>query len=153
MPRYIAAGIKVNERGGRMDVIIHGADSETYHGRPMTFQFFSEDTDKELCVWVDEHTATGAFFDWCETLPHHCLNVVYCHNLEFDLPEFLWSLKEQLITQGGDFKIESGGWYLHGVYGRPTFCRMTHRKSSRMILIVDSFLWFQGTLAKAAELF
>jgi hypothetical protein len=119
----------------------------------MTLQFFSDDTDEETCIWVDEHTGTQAFFDWCETVPRHCLNVVYCHNLDFDLPEFLWSLKEQLITLGGDFTIETGGWLIRGVYGRPTFCRMKHRKSSRMILIVDSFLWFQGTLAKAAELF
>ncbi len=153
VPRYVKQGIRKNERGGRMDIIVHGADSETFHGRPMTLQFFSDDTEEETCLWVDEHTATDAFFDWCESLPRHCLNVVYCHNLDFDLPEFLWSMKHELITQGGDFTIETGGWLLRGVYGRPTFCRMTHRKSNRMILIVDSFLWFQGTLKKAAELF
>ncbi len=136
-----------------MDIIVYGADSETYHGRPMTLQFFSEDTDSEECLWVDEHTATQGFFEWCESLPRHCLNVVYCHNLDFDLPEFLWSVKEQLVTTGGEFRIECGGWLIRGVYGRPTFCRMTHRKSSRSILIVDSFLWFQGTLKKAADLF
>lgn len=136
-----------------MDVIVHGADSETYHGRPMTLQFYSDDLGYEECLWVDEDTATQGFFEWAESLPHQCLNVVYCHNLDFDLPEFLWSMKEQLITAGGDFRIEQGGWTIHGVYGRPTFCRLTNRKQNRQILIVDSFLWFQGPLKKAAELF
>lgn len=136
-----------------MDIVVHGADSETLHGKPMTLQFFSEDTDDEICIWVDEETATEAFIDWCNEQPRHCLNVVYCHNLDFDLPEFLWSVKHELITKGGDYQIEIDGWIIRGVYGRPTFCRMTNRKQNRSILIVDSFLWFQGTLAKAADLF
>lgn len=135
-----------------MDVIVHGADSETYHGRPMTLQFYSGDLDYEECLWVDEHTATQGFFEWAESLPRHCLNIVYCHNLEFDLPEFFWSFKEQLITAGGDFDLELGGWRIRGVYGKPTFARMTHRKSSRSIMLLDSALWFQTTLKKAAEI-
>jgi len=153
VPRHVAAGIKPNHKGGRMDVIVHGADSETFHGRPMTLQFYSGDLEYEQCLWVDEHTATQGFFEWAESLPRQCLHVVYCHNLDFDLPEFFWSFKEELITAGGDFTIEHGGWSIRGVYGRPTFARLTHRKQNRQILIVDSFLWFQGTLAKAAELF
>lgn len=136
-----------------MDIIVHGADSETLHGRPMTLQFYSADTEKESCIFVDEHSATDEFFDWCEAVPRKCQNVVYCHNLDFDLPEFFWSFKEELITAGGDFEFEVDGWHIRGVYGRPTFVRMTHRKQNRQILIVDSFLWFQGTLAKAADLF
>lgn len=136
-----------------MDVIVHGADSETYHGRPMTLQFFSGDMEYSECLWVDEHTATQGFFEWAESLPHQCLHVVYCHNLDFDLSEFFWSFKEELITAGGDFDLQHGGWHIRGVYGRPTFARLTNRKQNRTIFIVDSFLWFQGTLAKAAELF
>ncbi len=136
-----------------MDIIVHGADSETYYGKPMTLQFYSGDMEYEECLWVDEDTATQGFFEWAESLPVQCLHVVYCHNLEFDLPEFFWSFKGELITAGGDFNVNHGGWHIYGVYGRPTFVRMTHRKRNRQILIVDSFLWFQGTLKKAAELF
>lgn len=135
-----------------MDVIVHGADSETYHGKPMTLQFFSGDLEYEQCVWVDEKTATKAFFEWANEVPRKCLNIVYCHNLEFDLPEFFWSFKEQLITAGGTFDIERTGWRIRGVFGKPTFARLTHRKQNRSILIVDSALWFQTTLKKAAEI-
>jgi len=136
-----------------MDVIVHGADSETYHGKPMTLQFYSEDTDYEECLWVDEHTATTGFFEWANTLQRHCLHIVYCHNLEFDLPEFFWDFKEGLITAGGDYDIELGnGWRVRGVYGKPTFTRLTNRRQNRSVMILDSALWFQTTLAKAAEI-
>ena len=135
-----------------MDVIVHGADSETYCGRPMTLQFFSGDMDYSECLWVDEHTATQAFFEWADSLPRHCLHVVYCHNLQFDLPEFFWSFKEMLITAGGDFDLQLAGWRIRGVYGSPTFVRLTHKKQNRSIMILDSFLWFKTSLAKAAEI-
>lgn len=136
-----------------MDVIVHGADSETYHGRPMTLQFYSGDMEYEQCLWVDEHTSTQGFFEWADSLPRHCLHVVYVHNLEFDLPEFFWSYKEQLITTGGDFHFDVDGWHVSGVYGKPTFCRLTHRHQSRQILIVDSYYWFAGSLKNAAKLY
>ena len=153
VPRHVAQGIKPNHKGGRMDVIVHGADSETLHGRPMTLQFFSDHMEYETCLWVDEDTATQGFLEWAESLPRRCLHVVYCHNLDFDLPEFLWSVKDELITLGGDFHIEIDAWIIRGVYGQPTFCRMTNRSKNISILIVDSVLWFQGSLAKAAKLF
>lgn len=134
-----------------MDVVIHGADSETFHGRPMTLQFFSDDTEQEVCLWVDEHTATDSFFDWLETLPRKCLNLVYCHNLDFDLPEFFWSMKEELVTAGGAFEFTCDGWDISGVYGTPTFCKMRHRKRDISVMILDSFSWFTGSLAQAAK--
>lgn len=136
-----------------MDIIVHGGDTETYHGLPMTLQFYSGDMDYSECLWVDEHTATQGFFEWAESLPIKCLHVLYVHNLQFDLPEFFWSFKEQLISPTGQFDIQEGDWLVHGVFGAPTFCRVTNKRRSISILIVDSFLWFQGPLAKAAELY
>lgn len=153
VPKYIRNGIKRNDRGGRMDVIVHGADSETYYGRPMTLQFFSDDMEYETCLYVGPDNATDGFLEWADGLPKKCKHIVYVHILQFDLPEFLWSVKGQLISPSGDFDINIGDWHIHGVYARPTFCHMTNRKTKTHILIVDSFLWFQGTLAKAAELY
>lgn len=144
-------GITPNERGGRVDVVIHGADTETYHGRPMSFQFYSEDVRERVIVFVNAETATREFFRWVSGLRADCLHVVYCHNLDFDLPEFLWGIKEKLITAGGEFEFTYGGYTCRGVYGKPTFMRITSKR--RQVLIVDSFLWYQGSLAAAGELF
>lgn len=136
-----------------MDIIVHGADTETYYGMPHTLQFFSDDMEYETCIWVDDSTATSEFIRWADKLPRMCLHVVYVHNLEFDLPEFFWSVKEKLLSVAGNFSFQIGQWNITGVYGKPTFCRMTNRKRNTTILIVDSFLWFQSSLAKAADLF
>ena len=136
-----------------MDIIVHGGDTETYRGLPMTLQFFSADMEYSECLWVDEHTATQGFFEWADSLPTRCSNILYVHNLQFDLPEFFWSFKEQLITPSGEFQIQQGDWYIHGVFASPTFCRLKNSRRHISIMIVDSFLWFQGSLAKAAELY
>ncbi len=151
IPRYLREGITPNSRGASMYTYVYGADTETLHGKPMTLQFYSEDTDCNEIFWVNEHNALDTTLDWCATRKRDVVHVVYCHNLQFDLPEFLYGAHEFLIEPGGAFDFEVGEWRLRGVYGAPTFCRMTSKR--RRILFVDSLLWFQGTLAKAAELF
>lgn len=136
-----------------MDVLIYGADTETLDGEPMTLQFFSADTDCSDLFFVNAKNATTKFMQWINKLPRHCLNVIYCHNLDFDLPEFLWGVKEKLISAGGSFEFEIGEWKLSGVYGQPTFCNLSNRQSNKRVLIVDSFSWYTGSLANAAKAF
>jgi hypothetical protein len=57
------------------------------------------------------------------------------------------------LSAAGDFKFTVGDWKVNGVYGAPTFARLSNRRRNVQILIVDSFLWFQGSLEKAAQLF
>lgn len=137
-----------------MYTCIYGADTETLHGKPMTLQFYSEDTDCNEIIFVNEHTALSATLDWCNARKLDAIHVVYCHNLTFDLPEFLYGVHTELAQPGGQFDFEIENWRIRGCYGAPTFCRFTHLKNKRRrILFVDSFLWFRGSLAKAAELF
>ena len=137
-----------------MRKFVWGADSETYEGKPHTLQFYSEDFDAapEHCIWTDETSAVAAFFDWVSYLPTKSLHIVYCHNLQFDLPEFFWDYHQELI--GGEFEFHPfGDWKVSGVYGRPTFAKVYSRSKQIHILIVDSFAWFSGSLAQAADLF
>jgi hypothetical protein len=119
----------------------------------MTLQFFSEDLDYEEIVWVDETNATDAYIEWADGLPARMLHVVYVHNLAFDLPEFLWAVKEKLAESATEYNFDIGEWTFHGFYGSPTFCRMVNKRQNKTVMLVDSFLWYQGSLAKAAELF
>lgn len=136
-----------------MDVYIHGADSETLHGAPLSFQFFCPELRENEIIFVTPETATDEFISWCDSLPVRTSHVIYVHNLKHDLPEFFWECKEWLLSPAGDFDFTAGDWKVRGVYGAPTFCRLSNRKRNVQILIVDSHLWFQGTLAAAAELF
>src|SRR3970282_2652768 len=107
-PRWLRdKGIRPNEKGGRVDVLIYGADSETLHGEPMTLQFFSKDVKLNELHWVNKKTAQRTFLAFCNRLQRDCLHVVYVHNLDFDLPEFLWGSHSKLIGEGsGEYKFQ-----------------------------------------------
>lgn len=136
-----------------MRKFIYGGDTETIDGEPMTFQFFSESPHKSELLWVDPTKATRTFLRWCKTLATKAEHVVYVHNLSFDLVSFFWDRKDKLVTTtSGEFDFTYDGWHIAGVYGAPTYARMTDG-SSRVVLLVDSFSYYRATLAKAADVF
>jgi hypothetical protein len=133
---------------------IYGADTETLEGAPMTFQFFSELPACADLLWVDPNDATRTFLRWCRSLPTKAQHVVYIHNLEFDLVSLFWDRKAELIkTSDGEFAFVVDGWRISGVYGAPTYARVTDRGSTRSIMLIDSYSYYRASLAKAAEVF
>ena len=119
----------------------------------MTLQLYSEQANVNALLFVNENNATAKFFKVIESLRSKCQHVIYCHVLDFDLPEFFWSVKEKLVAiSGGEYEFTYGDWHVSGVYGKPTFARMHNKRRQMTVLIVDSFLWFQTALAKAAEI-
>lgn len=135
-----------------MDKYIYGADTETLEGEPMTLQFYSEDCACESIHFVNSKSASKTFLEWCSKRKKNVAHVVYVHNLGFDLPEFLWGYHAKLIGPGGDFSFKIGSWLITGVYGSPTFCKLSNGHNLS-ITIVDSWSFFRGSLAKGAELF
>lgn len=157
-----------------MDKIIYGGDSETVRGKPNSFQFYSEDIACNDIIFVNESNALQKFIDWCNKRKRGMQHVIYVHNLAFDLIEFFWGCHEKLVAgnasdrrsgrtgnhsqntystgQSGDFAFTVRGWSVHGVYGTPTFCRMSRGKDLS-ITIIDSFSYFRGSLAQAAQLY
>lgn len=135
-----------------MDKYIYGGDTETLHGEPMTLQFYSEDVACSDIYFVSPANAARTFLDWCKRRKRNALHVVYIHNLSFDLPELLWGKHANLIGPGGNFEFKFGSWSITGVYGTPTFCRLSNGHDIS-VMLVDSFSYFRGSLAKGAELF
>lgn len=129
---------------------IYGGDSETCEGLPISLQFYSEDDDCCEIIEVDEYTACKSFLQWCGERDRDYLHVVYVHNLAFDLTEFFYGVHAQLDGIGGSFDFQVGKWHVYGSSGKPTFCRISDNK--RRIILVDSFLWFQTSLDKAAKI-
>jgi hypothetical protein len=152
IPAYIRSGIKPNDRGGRLDRIIYGGDTETVEGEPNTLQFYSEDIACSDIYFVNNKTSLKTFIKWCDKRKTRAEHVVYVHNLKFDLVEFLYGEHEALVGDGGEFAFTVGDWNVTGVYGTPTFARFTKHHSSS-ILLIDSFSFFRGSLAEAAKLF
>lgn len=135
-----------------MDKIIYGADTETHEGEPMTLQFYSEDIACDEIHYVGPGNAAKTFIKWCKSRKRNIAHVLYIHNLGFDLIELLWGHHPKLVTSGGEFEFKIEGLFFTGVYGTPTFCRITNGHDLS-ITLVDSFSFFRGSLAKAATLF
>lgn len=150
VPRYLAEGIKPNTKGSRLDKFIYGADTETVRGKPLSLQFYSEDCACDEIYFVNAESARANFLEWCASRKKKVQHVVYVHNLSFDLVEFLWGSHDKLAV--GEFDFQIGKFRISGVYGTPTFARITtgHGVS---IIVVDTFSYFRGSLAKAANLF
>lgn len=135
-----------------MDKIIYGGDTETVRGKPNSIQFYSEDIACDEIHFVDYKTAAKKFLQWCSSRKRNVQHVVYIHNLAFDLIELLWGYHERFTANGGEFEFSIGKWNVRGLYGTPTFCTL-RSGHDRAVVLVDSFSFFRGTLASAAELF
>ena len=134
------------------EIVVCGADSETQHGPPISFQFYSDDSSRfTAIIQVDSENATRLFLRHldrnCDPSRHYR---IYGHYLEFDLLSFLWIAKHRLVENFGNFDFTIGLWKIIGCYGRPTFARIT-KSDGTLIELVDSALWFRGSLDNAAQ--
>lgn len=154
LPQWLRDGITPSHRGPVQRKFIYGGDTETCRGAPMTFQFYSEHAQRDDLLWVKAGSASRALIKWCESLESHAQHVVYVHNLSFDMVSFFWDVKAKLVsTPSGEFEFGCHGWRVVGVYGAPTFARLTDSSSHRSVLLVDSFSYYRASLAEAAEVF
>lgn len=138
-----------------MRKFIYGGDTETMRGQPISFQFFSEQAARDDMIWIDDAAkATRALMKWCRSLASHAQHVVYIHNLEFDMVSLFWNRKELLVsTTSGEYEFECEGWRVTGVYGSPTFARLSDSSNHRTVFMVDSYSYYRASLAKAANVF
>lgn len=151
-------GITPSLRASHARKMLWGGDSETMEGPPISFQFYNEWRKEHIDI-DDAEEATNIFLAWCERLPTKWCHVMYVHNLGFDLVSFFWNVKRELIaTTSGEFAfaLESPAgvlWECEGTYGAPTYCMMRDGNRDRTIYIVDSWSYYQGSLAQAAKQF
>lgn len=138
-----------------MRKFIYGGDTETIRGEPMTMQFYSKHAGVDDLLWVgDPEDAAAQFLKWCKKLRVNAQHVIYVHNLNFDMVSFFWDIKDELVvTDSGEFDFTYEGWRVTGVYGAPTFARLTDKSSHRSVMLVDSFSYYRASLEKAAEVF
>lgn len=134
------------------EIVVVGVDSETQQGPPISLQFYSADQPSFTAILqVTARDATRTFF---RHISRHAKPDkhyrFYGHYLEFDMLSFLWQRQEKLVDNHGQFEFAYADWEITGCYGRPTFARLT-RKNGALIEIVDSGLWFRGSLDMAAQ--
>jgi hypothetical protein len=136
-----------------MHVIAIGADSETRRGKPITFQFFSEEMGLRKIVWLKhEKHASKEFFAFLDSLPatrdrHY---VIFGHNLAFDFISFFYDRHARLREEA--IKAEEWyGWKVEIVYAAVRFASFTKRHMS--ITVIDTGAYFVTKLENLAHLF
>lgn len=138
-PRHIANGITANHRGFPVnkELRLFGADTETYNtpqgGVPFTFQVAFADGGKinhETIQRCTSKNILNKMMDWI--LPRctsESLNLVYFHNLNFDIKAVFYPDLQAIFDQYNDVKltrhragtIERGDYYGYSIkmlYGR-----------------------------------
>lgn len=103
---HVAVGIKRNHRAFPLpeNLRLMGGDTETYHGHPHTVQVA---TDAGVTVdYVEDETILPQFvrrvFPECRS---GGVNVIYFHNLHFDLPVILFPFHRELYEQVNDIEL------------------------------------------------
>lgn len=133
------------------DTIVWGWDTETNEGPPISLQVFSEDSGVEKLWMVTGANILKTYIRFVDKLPSNSTHVMYAHNLKFDLTSLFWPIKEQLVRVNGfDFIYED--WEISGVHGSPSFAKLWNPHKKTSVYLLDSFLWFQTSLEKAADL-
>lgn len=137
-----------------MHVVPVGADSETKHGKPITFQFYSKEADLADILWVKPKTASRSFFAYLNGLPatgdrHY---VFFGFNYAFDMVSFFYD--RHAVLRDESIKAVWYGWTVNIVYAAVRFAVLT--KGKRRVTLIDTAAYFSSPprpLADLAEIF
>lgn len=118
-------GIAENHRGypKHGNIRIFGADTETCRGNIYTFQIASEgeETIQRTCP----ASAFTEFMAWIEPkILDKGVNIVFFHNLRFDLTVLFAPEQETIYNQYNDIHFERDGYVVRMLYGRVNFVRV-----------------------------
>lgn len=133
----------------RDQIQVLGFDSETLQGPPITLQFYGGRHVGRFngCIFIGKRRACDVFLAQLKKLrPGHYR--CYGHNLEFDMLSALWEQRAKM--RDGNIDLRIGDWTIKGRYSKPVFA--VFDDGQRYIELVDSILWFQTSLEKAAEI-
>lgn len=123
--RLAARGITENHRGFPLDkdIRVFGADTETCRGQIYTAQLSSE--GEVAFLKVTPKDAFVSVMRWIERrVIDKGLNIVFFHNLRFDLT-VLFAPQHQLIyDQYNDIHFDSCGYRIRMLYGRVNYVRI-----------------------------
>lgn len=140
VPKFIEEGIVKNHEGFPKRLKFWGGDTETVNGDPYTMQFHDGKTTDLL--WVNRDNVMRKFLEYFEQRAWAGqTNVVYFHNLEFDLG-VLMSKWHSLWIGNTSLKLHYRGWDLDIFVGKVNFAFLKHKASNKQVKLLDSKAFF-----------
>lgn len=128
------------------NVKIIGGDTETFEGRPFSFQFFYKGCGE--IIFVDHEKATRKFLEWLDCLEDGEY-VIYFHNLVYDLISLFYD--QRLIFAAEDFDVKIQEWRITGIYAQLAFATLI--KDRKIVHLRDTHAFFKTKLSALAEKF
>ena len=151
IPNYVRKlGIKHNDLSFPRRIVYFGADFETVNGEPYTLSICGKDLKPDI-LYVNRENVLDKFIAYFKkrTLSHHT-NIVYFHNLQFDLSVLL--IKFHRYFAGRDsLKIKYKNCMIEAVIGNITFCKIYI--GEKKIFLYDSLSFVSGSLDTIAKNF
>ena len=145
--------IRQNKKGASF-MRVYGLDTETYNGKPMTFQFSDGKEDK--IFFVSKNTITKKFLSILQNLPSSKgeKSVIYVLNLLFDFCQCFYPYWKKLIKQekkDGQFEFKVNRWNIKGfITDDSQFAEI--RKGKKIFWLLDIGRFFVGiSLDKAIK--
>lgn len=120
-------GIGENHKGfpTKKHLRVFGADSETCFGEPFTVQVSTDGGKDSALLRVNSKNAFLKLMSWVmPRTDEKGVNLVFFHNLRFDITALLWPDQAQIYEQYNDIRIEKDGYILHMLYGRVNHVRV-----------------------------
>lgn len=146
IPDYIRSGIKHNDISFPKRLSFWGADYETVNGEPYAFSVCGKDRKPDF-FFVNRENVFKNFIKYFEPrVLSGQVNVVYFHNLQFDLSVLLIKFHKDFVGKNClDFEYRN--CRIKAVIGNITFCRIDF-ESKKSIFLYDSFAFVKGSLEK-----
>lgn len=140
--------IKKNHKGLAYMVIL-GIDTETYKGKPISFQIAGDD----FCdiIFCNENNITEKFLNYiffkCNSKNQNY--ALFFYNINFDMPILFYKYKEKFLEDDVCIKIKD--IKITGFFGKPSY--FTISKSNLYIKCFDIYFYFPFSLGKVASVF
>jgi hypothetical protein len=118
-PRHAQKGITENHRGypTEKNIRVFGGDTETVKGKAYTFQLCSE--GEEIIERIDSDSIFKRIMQWLHgRVLEGGVNIVWFHNLRFDLTVIFQNQAQTLYEQYNDIRFELQGYVVKMFYGR-----------------------------------
>lgn len=154
IPTYITDGIDNKVRKFPKRIKFWGADFETVKGDPYTWQISPDGINVDF-FWVNKNNVLKTVINYFQkNIIRNHTNVVYFHNLNFDLSVLLIKYHKDFLGRSGIRFNYSNDIEVEAVLSMTNFCKITFNdsKGSTVLMILDSLAFFSGgSLSSWAE--
>jgi len=136
-PHFQRYGIVENHRAYPTDkeIRIFGGDTETVNGDPWTLQL--SNGDESMIKKITPKTIFPEMMNWLKPRAReHGVNLVFFHNLNFDLRVLFHENLRDIYDQYNDIRLKKDGWKIKILFGKVNCADLT--KDGLKIRLLDS---------------